>query len=338
MEVKISDNYPSNTNAWDDLCLANSNLVQSTHFDKVQAFYKQKPIYIEIWENSQLVAGVKLQFWQSEKNFLTKKISKRLSQFGEIIFLKKEELNTYKKILQDAVSKIIKERKIVVYSIGNFYGNNELLVKPKLEPKTKNEFLTAYVNIDKSDEELLSSFNRNTRRNIKKAEESELSFHIINDIEDFLIIEKAVYDQQQGVKPPNFDYIRYMWNKIGNQYIVIGKTGLREKSLAGGFFYVYGESAFSVFGGAVKNDLGAGHYFYFKLMKHLRDKGIKKFYFGQIAKEIDKQNEKFSIGITNFKRGFRCVEVEAEKNQFVNNIYKKKFFEVIIKIYSYMKS
>jgi len=335
MQLKISNDTPTDINLWNKLCEENGNLVQSTHFDEVQLFFKQKPIYFEVWSNNILIAGVKFYFWESSKiGLITKILSKRLSQHGELLLSHNylREKAHIINLLQKELTSYIKQHKIVTYACGNLYGNTTLLLKPAGQMPTKiTEFLTAYVDIDKNEDELLASFNRNTKRNIKKAIEGNINFELTSDIERFLQIEQAVYNQQPGISPPNFDYIRHIYNNSANN-ILIGLSTAGKTDLAGGFFYIFGDSAFSVFGGAKSNNIGAGHFFYFEMMKYLSKQGIKKFYFGQIAKEIDKNNEKFSVGITNFKRGFRGEEIESEKLNFVINHKKKKLWKILLAV------
>ena len=65
--LKINESLPSDSAQWDGLAEKNGNLVQSTHFDKVQSFFAQKPVYFELWLAGRLAAGVKLYVWRDRK-------------------------------------------------------------------------------------------------------------------------------------------------------------------------------------------------------------------------------------------------------------------------------
>lgn len=337
MEVKISYDRPIEKDKWNELCLQNNNFVQSTFFAISFDFYMQKAVYFQVYNQDKLIAGVLFSFWESKKlGNITSSISRKLSQFGEIVYNKEFDYKEIISTLSVHLTDYLKQNKIVSYSTGNLYGNTELLVKPmNLTPISSTPFNVGYVDLKGSQDELLKSFNRNTKRNIRSANENNLTFQIIDDIERFLNIEKAVYDKQPGITGPNFDYIRYLFRKMEQPNIVIATCSLNNEDLAGGFFYIFGKTAFSVFGGAKHNNVGAGHYFYFEFMKHLQGLGVEVFYFGQIAIEKD-ENTKFSIGISNFKRGFKCTEIPSEKNIYILKPVKYKLWNKLLNIFQWM--
>jgi hypothetical protein len=266
---------------------------------------------------------------------LTKSLSKKLIQHGEAIFISssEEQIEIYISKLRNAVQKYIDKQKIVQFTSGGFYGNTNLLLNLEKYRIKCSEFYTSFVEIDKIDNDLLKSFNRNTIRNIKKAIQTNLIFSLTNDVERFLQIENQVYLQQSGVAPPNFNFIRHLVRSLEQQGSVqMGIVSNQDEDLAGGLFYKCGEVVYSVFGGAVKNSLGAGHYFYFEMMRFYRNEGVRKFYFGQIAKQYDKKNEKFSVGITNFKRGFGCIELNTNKSNYVLKPFHYKIWNIIVSI------
>lgn len=335
MKITIQHS-PSNSDLWEKLCLQSSNLVQSQRFDSIQKFYNQLPVYFELWDQNQLLAGVKCYLYESTKwKLVTASLSRRLTQMSEFMIQSDclGQSDEIKNQLNEAVLSYLKNNKVTLFVSFGIYNSLDWSLKiTSLSPNVFSYF-TSYVDINKTDEELINSFNRNTKRNIEKAKQAGVVFETTDDVDRFLKIEEQVYAQQNGVNPPNFEYIRYNvkhFPKENCQLAVATQDGV---DLAGGLIYVHGEIAYSVFGGSVKNAQGAGHLFYYEWMKRLKVQGVKRFYFGQIAKEYDPKNEKFTLGITNFKRGFRCVEIETAKTTYILSPLKHKLWKLITALY-----
>ena len=314
MEVKVSHTYPSDIALWDELCLKNSNLVQSTHFDKVQEFYKQKPIYFEVWVDAKLVAGVKMYFWQSEKNFLTRMISKRLSQFGEIVYSEEENREWIIELLQNKVIDYLKFNKIVTYVANGFYGGEDLLIALRIKAKKESRFKIAFVNLDEEEEVLWSKVHSKHRNVIRKAIKNNVSFGSSQDFNSFYSCLESTYDNQEK-KPPNREYLlhRYM---ISKKDIEIYNSLWNSQLLSGAWVTIYGSSAYYEFGGSFPNSMGAGNYLQWEIIKELKDRKIQKYYFGQIAFDFDSANLKFSEGISKFKIRFGVSSADSYKKTY----------------------
>lgn len=335
MEVRINKT-PTLPSEWEKLCVINGNLFQSQSFDKLQLYFQQTPVYFEVIADDKLIAGVKMYHYEARKlNFLLGRISKKLTQQGELILAPdhSKKKGSILNVLTYELDEYVKRNQYVSYESIGYLGPQELLLSLKGRSTSKKEYNTAYVDLTLDESDLLSSFNRNTKRNIKKAIESNVQLEIITDIERFLAVEKIVYDQQPEVSPPNFDFIRENTRSLKKGDFEIGIASYQNKDLASGLIYKKGNIAYSVFGGAVQNDVGAGHFFYFELMKRLKMDGVEKFYFGQVAKEENDHNKKFSKGISNFKRGFRCVELESAKETYTLHPMKNYLWKLILKYY-----
>ena len=76
--------------------------------------------------------------------------------------------------------------------------------------------------------------------------------------------------------------------------------------------------------------IGTGQFLFSELMKYYRERGIKKFFFGQVAPAIDESNRKFSEGISNFKRGFGTEEIESSKKIYILKPFKNKLWEILL--------
>ena len=317
LELKINNDKPSNISAWNELCEKEGNFVQSVHYDAIQIFFGLTPIYFEVFENEKLIGGVKL-FYSINPKFFLNKISATLLQFGELICLKDVYFKECKLLLIDKVESFVMEKKVTTFTAYNFYGDKtKLLTISKFSATKIFEFNVAMVDLVKN-EDLLKSYNRNTRRNIKKAQEANLQTVIENDnIDGFNKVLNNVYKQQNNLAGcPNLDFVKHT-RESAKDYINLcfckDESQIYSAVLSGDF----GGSSYSWFGGTLRNEIGSGQLMYFDLMTRLQEKGFKRFYFGQIAKAVDSANEKFSVGITTFKRGFNCEEIDSHKITYI---------------------
>ncbi len=335
--IIVSKQESSNKLLWNELAELNSNFFQNTIYDQIQSLYKNKPIYFELWEAEKLIAGVKIYYWESIKlGNISKAVSKFIFQYGELICdpLITDQTEIAKRILklQTAVDQFIKDEQIVSAQIYGVYGNPELLLKFNFKSKDDFHFNSAYVDLcEDNGDQFYNKFNRNTKRNLKKALDNNLEFSELNDSDLFHETLKKIFSQQIPVKPPPH-------KKLTDQYfnLLSGKFELSthqvkrgNEILAVSLFVKYGTNAYSLFGGSIKNDIGAGHYLYYELMKLFRQQKICKFYFGQVAQEGNEDNKKFSIGITGFKKGFGLTELPSYKKTYIFNPIKNTLWEIM---------
>lgn len=332
LTLKINNDKPSNVSAWNELCEEEGNFVQSVHYDAIQIFYGLKPIYFEVFINEKLIGGVKFFYAINPKPFLSK-ISATLLQFGELICKDLSCFEQLKSKLSLSLEVLIKEKNITTFTAYNFYGDkSKLLTITKFNSTKIFEFNVAMIDLVKN-EDLLKSYNRNTRRNIKKAQEANLKTVIENDkIDNFNQVLKNVYEQQNNSAGcPNLDFVKHT-RESAKDYVNLcfckDESQIYSAVLSGDF----GGSSYSWFGGTLRNEIGSGQLMYFDLMTRLQEKGFKRFYFGQIAKVVDSTNEKFSVGITTFKRGFNCEELDSHKITYIIKPIHYKLWNLMLNV------
>ncbi len=335
---------PANSEEWNKLAESNSNFIQSTFFDDVQLFFKEHPVYFEARVSGELVGGVKLYLWESKKlGKLTSGISRSVTQFAELLSkfpIESSEFAGMRKLLKEKVVSFLKESKTVTYTVAGLYGEEQLLIDLDREPDSTTLFNTSYVDLDKPIEEVLAGFNRNTNRNIKKAQAAGIE--VVEekiDIDLFLNKLNVVYDQQiPKQNAPNNDFVRHIFKNLApGKFVDIHFAKLNDEILSTSFFLKMGKNAYSWFGGSLKNDVGAGQYIYWQLMKKYQLQGIRRFYFGQVAREIDTDNVKFTKGITTFKKGFGLIELNSFSKTYTLYKTKRKIWELLLKVYSTQK-
>ena len=194
MEVVISYDNPKKNNEWNALCKECGNFVQTTMYSEITAFYGSKSIYIQIIEKQNIVAGVKLN-WDVSRRLPF--LSKRLSQFGEFVINPCANKLEIRQLLCGAISSLTKKLKPTVISVKGFYGGTDLLYETDKYKCDKKNYGVAYLDLTKSEDELLKNMDRNHRRSIKKAEEMNLEFFISHDPQYVIEMLKETYYVQR---------------------------------------------------------------------------------------------------------------------------------------------
>ncbi len=331
LTLKINKNKPTDISSWNEVCQISGNFNQSTYFDSIQAFFSEIPIYFEVSLNNVLIGGVKFFLKSPNRNFFSY-FNKSLIQFGEVIYAEENQVPFIKEIILKELYEFIDKEKITKYTTCNYYYSKEFLIKlDNVKPTIVNEFNFARINLE-SNQDLFKSYNRNTRRNINKANESGLIYESNHEIGSFNKILKKVYEQQNNMEGcPNLDFVSKAFN-ISGEHIGLYFCHHNKEELSAVLTANYGGICYSWFGGTVKNDFGSGQKMYYELMLEMQQKGYKWFYFGQIAKEGDTENEKFSKGISTFKRGFNCEEIEAEKVVYILAPIRNKIWNLLVNL------
>jgi hypothetical protein len=332
LELKINNDKPSNISAWNELCEKEGNFVQSVHYDAIQFFFGHRPIYLEVFEKEKLIGGVKF-FYSINQKFFLNKISATLLQFGELICFSDVYFEECKSLLIKDLETLVVDKKVTTFTAYNFYGNkSKLLTISKFSATKIFEFNVAMVDLVKN-EDLLKSYNRNTRRNIKKAQEANLQTVIENDkIDGFNKVLNNVYEQQNNLSGcPNLDFVKQT-KEAAPEFINLCFCKDEQRIYSAVLSGDFGGTSYSWFGGTLRNEIGSGQLMYFDLMTRLQKKGFKRFYFGQIAKVADSTNEKFSVGITTFKRGFNCEEIDSHKVTYIIKPLHYKLWNFLINV------
>jgi hypothetical protein len=326
---KISFNTPSNKTEWDILCYKEGNLLQATHFDEVQAFYNQTPVYIEMFDTNKMIGGVKLYYFTANK---LPWLFKQTTIFGEPIIsseLALERKENLLSFLSEAVIKFNQRHKIVVYNQSSFYGGPVLNILGG-ERKSWGVF---YIDLLQSEESFLKGMHTTHRRMINKAKKSELVFEKLDNIDLFLSLLTETYRRQKK-DPPNSEFIRNLYtllykNDLVALYFV---KDAENRYLSSALVQKFGKIADYSFGGNTNNNLGAGHYLHYKICSELKSEGYNQYYLGQVANEIDEDNLKFTEGISRFKRSFGGYEKQGIQINLVIRKINYKIWKLITKI------
>ena len=314
MEVVVSYDNPRNAEEWNALCKECGNFVQTTMYSEISAFYDGKNVYVQVFDGDVLVGGVQLRYSHGKKLPM---LSRRLGQFGEIVVRNGCDVSIVVDKINVALGDLIAKLKPCVFSANNFYGNKELLCSLMQYRSKEFEYGLAYLDLEKSEEELHKSIDRNHRRSIRKAEEAGLSFFVSHDPQYVIEMLRETYSGQSK-SGPNPKYVENEINlgaKYGVSYVGVTKYG--EEVLSANEAVLYGDVSYLTLGGNKKNNYGAGAFEHWYVIKELKKMGCKRFTFGQVANNNNFGDKHFVDGITDFKMKFGCYVVDACKKEYV---------------------
>ena len=225
--------------------------------------------------------------------------------------------------------------KIVSVQVTGVYGNTEMLLSFKSKAEEVFNYNSGYVNLcDVNCIDFFNNFNRNTKRNLKKAEENQLVFSELNDNDIFHETLDKIFSQQKPINhPPHKKFTDIFFKMLtGKAHLATHQVKFKNEILAVSLFVISNKNAYSLFGGSVKNEIGAGHFLYYELMKIFQKNNICKFYFGQVSQDKNELNKKFSVGISGFKRGFGLTEIPTYKKLFIIRPFKNRIWIILLRI------
>jgi hypothetical protein len=264
----ISEKKPIDSLQWNALCKENGNLLQSVFYDSIQSFYKETPVYFQLTLANELIGGVKLFYWKSEKmKFLFPQLSKSLVQNSEFIYSSTFPLKEIIQQINKLIQQYIFSEGIVSMQVSSYYGNELLLFSTQEHLKKRYQIGIALLNLERSIDEILASFHSKHRNALKKALKNELTFFESTNSNDLLNLMKLTYENQQ-THIPNFNFIDHLINKIlssghGKLYFVKHKDTI----LSGAFVQQYGKRADYAFGGSIPNNLASGQLLQFRIIE-----------------------------------------------------------------------
>ena len=173
---------------------------------------------------------------------------------------------------------------------------------------------TILVNLQRSEDELLSNLHHMARRNVRKSAKLGVTAGRDDDFEAFWDIFTATNARAQLGAFPRAYYEAMLCegNKYGGEaYIVLARH--EGRALAGGFFLAMGGGVYYLYGGSVKDDrpteggeprkdVQAPTAFYWGAMMDAKRRGYRLFDFWGIPRTLDEG--KHSFGVFKMKENF----------------------------------
>jgi hypothetical protein len=335
IDIKITENEPLNKADWDNLAKLNGNIIQTTFFNEVQKFYHQSPIYFQLFENNELIAGYKVFIYESKRlpKFI-RAISSSISFPAEPIILPSlisTRINEIKSEIEKSIKQYCIDKKFTTASYGSYYGQffEPLCI---FEPSSKKEFNIAIIDLQKTEDELWADVHSKHRNVIRKAEKENVIIKAVDSLNEFIKLMESTYESQKN-KAPNYEFIKKYYAVLkANNAVSIFIAYHNEIPLIGAFVTKLGNTAYYAFGGSTNNSLGAGNLLQWHIMKQLKSENISFYNLGQVAKEDDESNLKFSKGISSFKRRFGVFEKPGISEKYILRPTANWLWNLLVKV------
>ncbi|MEI7801601.1 MAG: N-acetyl sugar amidotransferase [Bacteroidota bacterium] len=333
LTVVVTEKSPENIIDWNNLAIKSNNLWQSTYFDQTQIHIGNSSVYFQCFYNNQLVGGVKLFLFESRRlpSFL-KFISRNISQKAELIFEEdfRENEEMYLSIC-DEVSTWCKQKKIHSMEVMGFYGDSRRRLVSAVSAKITSyrEFDVAVIDLKLSEDQLWHKIYPKHRSEVNKAHRYNLEFKQVNDIEYFLSLLDETY-RRQNLHTPDLTYIRKEFETLHSYktaelfFVYEGDT-----ILCGALIQLFGKKAVYAFGGSIKHSIGAGQLLQWEIIRHLKKSGYEYYQLGEVAKEVDERNLKFTVGISRFKKRFGTKQHPSFKTAYTFNSINRRIWKLL---------
>jgi len=333
MRIRVQDLYPSDPDAWNRLAASCSNLQQSTWVDASQAYFKQTAVFIEVWKDDQLLGGLKCYLYQSRRP-LIRWINTYLQQTGEmLIHPDSEEAETIKTHCFEQLRELIRSRNLVFSKHSMHYGYAGLIPDANFaRVYSSSAYTIGYVDLNQSVDELWKNIPAKRKRKIREAEKQGLVFEEADNPGEFFRLLEATYSKQDK-NGPDTRYLQQLYSDLKEQGIMkLYFIRDAETYVAGAMMAMFGKTAYYSFGGVTRDSRGAGKLLHWTLFQKLKEEGYESYCFGQLAAGVDLDNEKFTLGITSFKRRWGLLEFPASSITFVYKPFSYFVWRMLLKL------
>jgi len=337
MQLKISNDTPTDINLWNKLCEENGNLVQSTHFDKL-TYYPSKKVFFEVYIDNILIGGVKFSLWETKKfKIITAWLNKSLTQFGEFVINDEMIIPKVRKFLLNNLKAFLIQEKIICYTVNGYYGNTKLLLDLEQKPDKFTEFNVAYIDLLNTENELWNNIHSKHKNVIRKAINNNVKISVENEFDDFYKLLVETYSSQNKL-PPNKYYLNDLFVQL-QSFTKIYFAKHNNAFLSSSLINYYGSVAYYSFSGTIKNGIGASNYLQWFVIQDLKNNNCSRYILGQVAKDTtDTNNIKFNVGISKYKKRFGCQEMASFKKSYVLHKFKNNIWNFLLNILIYFRN
>ncbi|MHC1706166.1 MAG: GNAT family N-acetyltransferase [Bacteroidales bacterium] len=333
-EIRTSFLKPSDTDQWNTVCRINGNLQQSTFYDPVQAYFRQFPFYVEVWQDKLLLGGSKFYIYTPGRfRKLTETLGKYVLQAGEAVFTPGLDTTGLFPLLQKEFEDFIQKGSPVWYTSYGYYDHPELLVHPQGKAAAEQSFFgNAFIEFNKNIDQLWDQIHPHHKHKILQAERKGYKTEQSRDIETFLGLLSSTYESQNH-KGPNPEFLRVYFHKMETAGLARIYLALKDnKPVSGILVTLFGQVASYSFGGSLRNNDGASHLLQWNMIRLLAGEMYSQYYLGQVATDENSGDEKFQAGISPFKRRFGTREVLSSRKTFIFKPYSYRLWKMISKL------
>lgn len=232
----------------------------------------------------------------------------------------------------DQVKRLAKQEKAILFRFDPAWQEMPSQIKKKFQLKKADPIQpqdTLVLNLNKSEDELLSQMKSKTRYNIRLAKRKDVTVRASTDqkdIEIFLDLVKSTY-KRQIIKPHPDQYYRQMFQVLAVQGVLkIYIAEFNNKPLVANIVITFGQTATYVHGASSEEhkNVMAPHLTQWQAIKDAKQAGVRQYDFFGIAPE-GSPKEKTWQGITRFKTGFggREIRYAGAFDLLINKIWCK---------------
>jgi len=312
--------YPN----WDELLLTNENysFFHTSGWAKViSESYNYQPLYFTEIKNDKLTALIPIM---AIKSPLTGQRGVALPFTDHCPVIACDENH-----FQELFRKIIEYGKKADWKTIELRGDKEYLQR-EIPSAT---YLTHSLDLEQTEQKILSTFRSSTKRNIKKAINTNIQVIILNSLESVKEFYRlnCLTRRDHGLPPQPFIFFRKLF-----EHIISTKKGFvilasyRNKVIAGAVYSHFKDKALFKFGASDKTylQLRPNNLIMWEAIKWYEQNGCKRFNFGRTEPDHE--------GLLQFKRGWGTKEetihyykYDLTKDAFVEDSLRIKSFHAI---------
>lgn len=330
-EIRKSIGKPSDIRQWNELCRINGNLQQSSYYDAVQAYFRQHPVYLEIWQENTLLGGSKFYVYIPGKlTRFTAPFGKYFLQVGESVSKNESWGDQVFPQLIKGFADLLDKGKPVWYTSYGYFNRPDYMIYPSdHKASVESVFANSFISLDKTQDQLWENIHPHHKHKIMKAGKMGYTVELSGDIKLFLDLLASTYERQSK-QGPNPDFVRTFYRTMEAEGLAgIYVAQLHKKPVSAAIVTHFGRVACYAFGGSERNNDGASHLLHWELIKTFARENYSHYYLGQVATDDVSGDQKFLTGISPFKRRFGTLEVKSSRKTFIFKPYSYQLWKMI---------
>ncbi len=311
---------------WNEFIAANSlfNVLQSWEWGEIKKGKNWEALRLGVYRENKQVAAAQILIKKLPFNFRI-----LYSPYGPVINWEGPQSDTGEilKSIKEYLVKISKNKRFLFWKIEPTIKKDEAdkLSLPdilnKIGFKKNNKSIqpgnTSIVDLTRSEEDILKSFDKDTRYSIKRAEREKTEIKKIISLSDIDSL-KSVHNlclitaKRGGFISRTWKEIEKVWETMAPDHVRLYQAWFKENLLAGVIVLTFGEKGYLLYAGSIRdkelNNKFPNYLLYWEIIKDLKKEGYKKLDLWGIAPKaiINHPWSKISL----FKKGFRGEEIE----------------------------
>ncbi len=190
---------------------------------------------------------------------------------------------------------------------------------------------TYIIDLDKSEEEILASFEGKTRQGVRKGIKRGVIVETTDDIELVFNVIKDTFVRQNSPYMASYDYFKKLYDNMkDNIKLYVAKA---DDTVQGVYIIAYDkDSAYSWYSGSAARMVnGANNLLHYQIMVDMSKMGIKKF--NLVGARLNVKPGTKYANINKFKLGFKPQIIEGYAFRYVFKPWKYKLYNLAIKTY-----